>query len=239
MNTRSPDSFNLQRVLNEDEFRSLKALDSCAVANAIERFHVQLRNEGHTVDELICRFPEMPPILGYAMTLTVRSGTPPTKGKVFFENTDWWNVLLAVPSPRILVIQDMDRTPGVGAVVGEVHAAILQSLGCVGLVTNGAVRDLPHIQPLGFQMFSGSLSVSHAYSHLIRIGGVVQIGGLEISPGDLLHGDCHGIVRVPKELASRIPATAAALRQKEEEIIVYCQSPAFSVEGLRGLLAGD
>jgi 4-hydroxy-4-methyl-2-oxoglutarate aldolase len=239
MNTRSTDNPSFQRVLNEDEFRSLKALDSCAVANAIERFHVQLRNEGYTEDGVTCRFPEMPPVLGYAMTLKVRSGAPPTKGKVFFENTDWWNVLLAVPSPRILVVQDVDRTPGVGALVGEVHAAILQSLGCVGVVTNGAVRDLFRIQPLGFQMFSGSLSVSHAYSHLIRIGGAVQIGGLEISPGDLLHGDLHGIVRVPKELASRIPATAAALRQKEKEIIAYCQSPAFTVEGLRGLLAGE
>ena len=239
MNIRSPENPGFQRVLNEDEFRSLKALDSCTVANAIESFHVQLRNEGHTVDELTCRFPEMPSVLGYAMTLAVRSGTPPTKGKVFFENTDWWNVLLAVPSPRILVIQDMDRTPGVGALVGDVHAAILKSLGCIGVVTNGAVRDLPRIEPMGFQMFSGTLSVSHAYSHLIHIGGAVQIGGLEISPGDLLHGDCHGIVRVPKELASRIPATAAALRQKEEEIIAYCQSPAFTIEGLRGLLAGD
>jgi 4-hydroxy-4-methyl-2-oxoglutarate aldolase len=239
MNTRSTDNPSFQRVLNEDEFRSLKALDSCAVANAIERFHVQLRNEGYTEDGVTCRFPEMPSMLGYAMTLKVRSGAPPTKGKVFFENTDWWNVLLAVPSPRILVIQDMDRTPGVGALVGDVHAAILKSLGCIGIVTNGSVRDLPRIEPLGFQMFSGSLSVSHAYSHLIRIGGAVQIGGLEISPGDLLHGDCHGIVRVPKELASRIPATAAALRQKEEEIIAYCQSPAFTVEGLRGLLSGE
>ena len=97
MNTPSTDSHSLHRVLNEDEFRSLQMLDSSAVANAIERFHVQLRNEGHTVDELTCRFPEMPPILGYAMTLKVRSGAPPTKGKVFFENTDWWNALLAVP----------------------------------------------------------------------------------------------------------------------------------------------
>ena len=239
MNTRSADNLSLQRVLNEDEFRSLKALDSCAVANAIERFHVQLRNEGYTEGGPTCRFPGMPPILGYAMTLKVRSGAPPTKGKVYFENTDWWNALLAVPSPRILVIQDVDRNPGAGALVGEVHAAILQSLGCVGVVTNGAVRDLSRIQPLGFQMFSGGLSVSHAYNHTIRVGGAVQIGGLEISPGDLLHGDCHGIVRVPKELASRIPATAAALRQKEEEIIAYCQSPAFTIEGLRGLLAGE
>jgi len=239
MNTRSPDSPSLQRVLNDDEFRNLQALDSCTVANAIERYQVQLRNEGHTVDGMACRFPDMPPVLGYAMTLKVRSGTPPTKGKVFFENTDWWNVLLAIPSPRILVIQDMDRTPGAGALIGEVHAAILQSLGCVGLVTNGAVRDLPRIQSLGFQMFSGSLSVSHAYSHLVHIGGAVQIGGLEIFPGDLLHGDGHGIVRVPKELAARIPATAVALRQKEEEIIAYCQSSVFSIEGLRNLLAGE
>jgi regulator of RNase E activity RraA len=239
MNTRSPDNLNLQRVLKEDEFRSLKALDSCAVANAIERFHVQLRNEGFTEDGLTCRFPEMPPILGYAMTLKVRSGAPPTKGSVYFENTDWWNVLLAVPSPRILVIQDMDRIPGVGALVGEVHAAILQSLGCVGVVTNGAVRDLPRVQSLGFQMFSGSLSVSHAYSHTIRVGGAVHIGGLEISPGDLLHGDRHGIVRVPKELAGRIPATAAALRRKEEEIITYCQSSTFTIEGLLVLLSGE
>lgn len=239
MNTRSTDNPGFQRVLNEDEFRSLKALDSCAIANAIERFHVQLRNEGYTEDGVTCRFPEMPPVLGYAMTLKVRSGAPPTKGKVFFENTDWWNVLLTVPSPRILVIQDMDRTPGVGALVGEVHAAILKSLGCIGVVTNGAVRDLPRIQPLGFQMFSGTLSVSHAYGHLVRIGGAVQIGGLEISPGDLLHGDLHGIVRVPKELAGRIPATAAALRQKEEEIIAYCQSSAFTVEGLHSLLARE
>jgi len=239
MNTRSSENVSLQRVLNEEEFRSLKALDSCAVANAIERFHVQLRNEGYAADALTCRFPEMAPILGYAMTLKVRSVAPPTKGRVFFENTDWWNALLAIPPPRILVIQDMDRIPGAGALVGEVHAAILKSLGCVGVVTNGSVRDLPHIQPFGFQLFSGSLSVSHAYSHLVRVGGIVQIGGLEISPGDLLHGDCHGIIRVPKALASRIPATAAALHRKEEGIIAYCQSPAFSIEGLRGLLAGE
>ena len=239
MNVRSPDNLSLQRVLNDDEFRSLKALDSCAVANAIERFHVHLRNEGYTEGELTCRFPEMPPILGYAMTLKVRSEAPPSKGNDYSHNTDWWNVLLAVPSPRILVMQDMDRTPGAGALVGGVHAAIFKSLGCVGVVTNGAVHELSRVQPLGFQMFSGSLSVSHAYRHLVGIGGAVQIGGLEISPGDLLHGDYHGIVRVPKELASRIPATAAALRQKEEEVITYCQSPAFTIEGLRGLLSRE
>jgi regulator of RNase E activity RraA len=239
MNSRSGEGFNSMRALSEEDFDRLKALDSCSVANVIERFQVQLRNEGFTEGGLRCRFPRMGPVLGYAMTLKVRSSAPPMKNKVFFESTDWWDVLIALPAPRILVIQDVDRTPGAGALIGEVHAAILKSLGCVAVVTNGAVRDVPAIAPLGIQLFSGSLSVSHAYSHLVRAGGAVQIGGLEILPGDLLHGDCHGFVKVPKELASRIPATAAALNQKDRQIIDYCQSSSFSVEGLRALLAGE
>ena len=165
MNTRPVDGLNSQGVLSAEEFEKLQALDSCSVANAIERFHVQLRNEGFTEGGLTCRFPEREPILGYAMTLKVRSSLPPSKNKVFLESTEWWDVLLALPKPRILVIQDVDRMPGAGALVGEVHAAILKSLGCIGVVTNGAVRDVPAIGRLGFQMFSGSLSVSHAYSH--------------------------------------------------------------------------
>lgn len=223
--------------LTKEEFQDLKLLDSCAVANAIERFRVQLRNEGYAEGGLVCRYPDMPPILGYAMTLRVRSSAPPSKGRTFFENTDWWDVLLAVPAPRILVIQDMDRYPGVGALIGDMHACVLKTLDCVAVATNGAVRDVGRIKEFDFQMFSGSLSVSHAYSHIVHVGGPVQIGGLEISPGDLIHGDCQGLVRIPKELAGRIPATAAALRKKDEEIMDYCHSPEFSVEGLRNLLA--
>lgn len=223
-------------ILHEDEFRELAALDSCSVANAIERFNIQLRNEGFTEGGLVCRFPHFPPMLGYAFTLQVRSSAPPSKGKAYFENTSWWDALLSIPQPRILVVQDLDRHAGVGAVVGEVHAAILQTLGCIGVVTNGAVRDLQAVEALKFHMYSSALSVSHSYSHVVHVGGRIQIGGLELNTGDLIHGDCHGIVRVPKELASRIAKTAAALRQKEQEIISYCRSPEFTVEGLRSLL---
>jgi 4-hydroxy-4-methyl-2-oxoglutarate aldolase len=224
-------------TLTKEEFQDLKLLDSCAVSNAIERFRVQLRNEGYAENGLVCRYPYMLPVLGYAMTLKVRSAAPPNKGRTFFEHTDWWDALLAVPSPRILILQDMDRLPGTGALIGDLHACILKTLDCVGVITNGAVRDVARIEGFDFQMFSGSLSVSHAYSHIVHVGGPVQIGSLEVSPGDLIHGDCHGIVRIPRELAARIPATASALRKKEEEIMSYCHSPEFSVEGLRDLLA--
>lgn len=224
-------------ALTKEEFQDLRQLDSCTVANAIERFRVQLRNEGYAEGGLVCRYPYLPPVLGYAMTLKVRSAAPPSRGTGFFENTAWWDILLSIPAPRFLVIQDMDRFPGAGALIGDMHAAVLKRLDCVAVATNGSVRDISRIDGHDFQMYSPSLSVSHAYSHIVHVGGPVQIGSLEISPGDLLHGDCHGIVRVPRELAARIPATAAALRKKEQVVIDYCQSPDFSVEGLRDLLA--
>ncbi len=118
-------------------------------------------------------------------------------------------------------------------------ATVLKTLDCVAVVTNGAVRDVSRIEGLDFQMFSGSLSVSQACSHVVQVGGAVQIGSLEIRSGDLLHGDANGLVRIPRELASRIPATARALRKREDAITTYCYSQDFSVAGLRELLAGQ
>jgi 4-hydroxy-4-methyl-2-oxoglutarate aldolase len=226
----------LVSALSKAEFQDLKFLDSCAVANAIERFRVQLRNEGYAEGGLVCRYPQMLPVLGYAMTLKVRSAAVHDRGTAFLQNDEWWDAFPSIPAPRILIIQDMDRVPGAGALVGEREASVLKALDCASVVTNGAVRDVARIEGLDFQMFSGSLSVSEAHSHIVHIGGPVQIGSLEISPGDLIHGDGHGIVRIPRELASRIPATAAALRKKDESIMSYCHSPDFSVEGLRDLL---
>jgi len=227
---------NISR-LSKEEFQDLQRLDSCAVANAIERFRSQLRHEGYAEAALACRFPEMAPVLGHAMTLKIRTSGLPGSSRAFSESTEWIDALLALPAPRLLVLQDMDRFSGAAAFIGHVEACILKTLGCAAVITNGAVRDISRIEGLDFQVFSGSLSVSHASSHIVQIGGTVQIGALEISSGDLVHGDRHGIVRIPRELAARIPATAAALRRKEDEIMSYCHSHEFSVEGLRDLLA--
>ena len=226
-------------ALSKEEFQDLKLLDSGSVATAIERFQVQLRSESYEETRLTCQYPHLLPVLGYAMTLKLRSSSPPDRGRNFFENTEWWSALLSLPAPRILVLQDMDRHPGAGALIGETHACVLKTLDCVAVITNGAVRDIARIEGLDFQMFSTGLSLSHARSHVVHVGGPVQIGSLEIFPGDLLHGDGSGIVRIPRELAARIPATAAALRRRDEALIDYCHSPELSIEGLRDLLAGQ
>lgn len=136
----------------------------------------------------------------------------------------------------MVVIQDMDNDPGRGAFIGEVHANILKALGCVGFVTDGSVRDLVAIEGLNLQLFSKTVSVSHAYVHVVEYGTPVQVAGLEIRPGDLLHGDQNGLIPIPTEIAKDIPNIANRLREREKQIIAYCRSAEFCVLGLRALL---
>jgi 4-hydroxy-4-methyl-2-oxoglutarate aldolase len=132
----------------------------------------------------------------------------------------------------VLVLRDMDEFPGRGAFVGDVHTAILKALGCVGYVTNGAVRELPEVREQDFQLFSGNLAVSHAYAHIFDFGAKVAVGGMDVHPGDLLHGDRHGVLTIPAEIAAGVPRVAAELQVLEKKVIEFCRSEEFSVEKL-------
>ena len=216
---------------------ALKRLDAGTLANAIETFQKRLRNEGFIDHTVHCLCPRLEPMIGYAATLRIRGSAPPTAGGAYADRTDWWNYVQTLPAPRVAVVQDIAARPGLGALVGAVHMNILRALQCVGVVTNGAVRDLPAAESAGFHYFAGSLAVSHAYVHIVEIGSAVEIGGLNIQSGDLLHGDSHGVQSIPLDIAAQIPPVAAQIAAKEQAIIDFCRSPDFSLERLRTLIA--
>ena len=225
----------LEPAIPVEDFDALRRLDTCTVSNAIEAFKLRLRNAGFANSRVRCVFEDLPPMVGYAATARLRSGEPPITGS-YHDRTDWWNSILRVPAPRIAVLQDLDEPPGVGAFLGDMNAAILRALGCVGYVTNGAVRELPRVRDMGLHLFAGNVAVSHAYAHIFDFGSPVNVGGLEVHPGDLLHGDRHGLLTVPKEIAAEVPAVAARLREAEQRVIDFCRSQEFSVEKLRQVL---
>lgn len=223
----------MSETLTAEQLEALRRLDACTVANAIETFHERLRNEGFADSTIRCLFPRQQPMVGFAATLTLRGSAPPTADGAYDDRTDWWDYVLSVPAPRVLVVQDVATRVGLGSLVGAVHMNILRALHCVGVVTNGSVRDIPAAESAGFHFFAGSVAVSHAYVHIVEVGGPVEIGGLKIESGDLLHGDLHGVQSIPLNLAARIPAAAAALTAKEQALIALCRSPEFTLEKLR------
>jgi regulator of RNase E activity RraA len=226
----------LEPVLTEKELEALRALDTCMVSNAIETFNVRLRNTGYADATVRCMFEDFPPMVGYAATARLRSGDPPIENHSFRDRSDWWTSILEVPAPRIVVLEDMDKPPGRGAFLGDAHAAILQALGCVGLVTDGAVRELPRVREFGFHLFARNVTVSHSYAHMFHLGAPVTVGGLEVRQGDLLHGDRHGVLTIPRAIAARVPRVAASLGEREQKVIAFCRSSAFSLDRLQAVI---
>ncbi|MGH9644898.1 MAG: RraA family protein [Terriglobales bacterium] len=222
--------------VDEHVLRALGKIDTCMVSNAIEIFDVRLRNAGFADRNIRCMFEDFPPMVGFAATARIRTDEPPIAGRVYHERSDWWNSILEVPAPRVVVLEDMDKPPGRGAFLGDMHAAILKALGCVGFVTDGAVRELPRIREEGLQLFAGNIAVSHAYAHILDFGAKVKVGGLEVNPGDLLHGDRHGVLSIPRAIAAKLPPVAASLEDDERKIIEFCLSEKFSVDELRQIM---
>jgi 4-hydroxy-4-methyl-2-oxoglutarate aldolase len=217
--------------LTAEELERLRRYDTCTVANAIETFDIRPRTAGFASPQIKSIFPQLGVMIGYAVTARARANQP---GDGNYSRHGWWDAIAASPAPRVAVIEDLDDPP-VGAFWGEVQSNIHRALGCVGCVTNGGVRDLREVEPLGFHYFAGSVMVSHAYVHMVDFGTPVTIGGLEIRPGDLVHADVHGVQVIPEEIAREIPDAAEKIIAKERTIISLCQSPAFELDALKRL----
>jgi len=215
---------------------AFRRLDTCKVSNAIETFDVRLRNEGFADSTVRAVFDDLPPVLGHVVTARIRSSVTPPVGHNYHDRTDWWNYILTVPVPRVVVVEDADERPGTGSFVGELHATILKALGCDAYVTNGSVRDLPRVRAMGFQFFAPSVSVSHAYAHIVEFGQPVTVGGLTVAPNDIVYGDRHGLLTIPPDVVERIPEAVDRMSKAERRVIALCQSPDFSVEHLRALV---
>ena len=216
------------RTISEDVLQQLQQIDTCTVSNAIEQFHVRTRNEGFVNGSVHCLFPDLAPKIGYAVTARIRTSSTPIAGRCYYDRLDWWSYVQTIPAPRFIVVEDVDHVPGVGALLGQIHACICVALGCTAFLTNGAVRDLPGVKETGLQLFAGSVAVSHSYAHVVDFGEPVEVGGLQIKPGNLLHGDQHGVVCIPLDIAPEIPEAAEKLLTSEKELIDFCRSGQFS-----------
>ena len=216
--------------LTDEQIAALKAIDTPTVCNAIETFKVRGRVEGFFGMDIKCLFPEMGTMLGYAVTVKVDSTTPdvPRDDEVWKQ---WVLAMEAAPKPTVLVFQDVGSQVRKSAHAGEVMCTLASRLGCVGLVTDGGVRDLNEVRELGFQYFAAGVVASHGNPRLLEVNVPVTLDGVTVNPGDLVHGDCNGVTLIPLEIAAQIPAEVERVRQGEQELIAYMKSDDFTVEG--------
>jgi len=202
-------------------FDILRRYDTPTVCNAIEVFDVRPRNRGWMDQRIKALFPKMPPIVGYATTAAFRSGEPATESDVYSSIAKQVESFVdKVPTPRVVVFQDLDD-PVRGATFGEVMCSTYQAFGCVGLITSGAARDLDQVERIGFACFASGVSPSHSYCRILEVDRPVEVGGVEIEPGDVLHADCNGVTTIPNDLVPEVALGCEKLVEAEEVVIGY------------------
>ena len=220
--------------ISDAQIEALRNIDTPTICNLIEMAAPERRGYGYTVEHLHCIFPEMKPIVGYAKTATMRAKQPSkyTAQEYLQIRNNYFDYLNEGDLPKVSIDQDVDERPGYGAFWGEVFTAVHKALGCVGAVTNGSVRDLDMIAD-DFQLLAGVIAPSHAFVHAVDWGCEVNVHGMGVQDGDLIHADRHGAVVVPTDAVSDIIDQLDLMVRREKVILDVARGLDFSVEKLK------
>lgn len=217
----------------------LTRTDTPTVCNAIEVVLGRRTTHGFTREPVVPLDPALPPIVGFAATATMRSDTPPSgsAAEATQRRIAYYDYIgtSAAQRPTIAVIEDQSRPVGLGALWGEVNVAVHRGLGVAGAITNGSMRDLDAVDP-GFQILAGLVSPSHALAHVTEVDVPVNVFGLLVRPGDIIHADRHGAVVIDPAHLSDLPDAIGEVVESEQPILDAARAPGFSVDVLRRLL---
>lgn len=214
--------------LSDDVIAALGQYDTPTICNAIELFEVRPRTSGYMNHRIQSCFPKMPPMVGYAVTTTWRASKP--ADSVYEMLVRQVETLANLDGPGVMVFEDVD-SPSVAATFGEVMCSTYKAAGAAGIITSGAGRDLEQVEALSFPAFTSSTICSHGYCSVIDRDVPVCIGGIEVKPGDLLHGDANGVTNIPHEIADQIPDVCAKFAEAESFVLEYCKGSSFTCEG--------
>ena len=218
------------RRLSAAQLADLAKHDTPTICNVIELWDIRPRNAGYMNHTIQACFPQLPPMVGYALTSTFRSMAPPRGGDVYASMTAQIEQFESLPGPPVIVFQDLDD-PVASATFGEVMCTTYQAFGARGLITSGTGRDLDQVEAIRFPAFTGGTTCSHGYCHIISVGVPVTVGGIAVYQGDLLHGDRNGVTTIPHEIASEIPDACRELMAAEDVVLKYCRGGDINPKG--------
>jgi len=219
-------------LLTLEQLSELRAVDSPTVANAIEAFKVRDDTQGFLGMDIPCHTPEFGVMVGYAVTATANSMAP-GRSRDRRGLMRLFEAVAAAPKPSVLVIKEVGPKPTHSCFLGDVIATVTKRLGAIGIVTDGGVRDLEGVKPLGYHVFAAGFVVAHGTFNIEEVGIPIHVSGTTVRPGDLIHGDASGVTTIPLEIADKLYAECLKVREREMALRDFATSKDFTLEALR------
>ena len=209
------------RRLSHGDVLQLKRWTTPTIYNGWEQIsRHDASRDGFNLEEARDFMPQMGPMVGYAVTVVIQPGNGAHRHTSPNAWSDYRRYLVSEPGPKIVVVQDLDKPTVYGAFWGEVNSNVHRALGCVGTITDGAIRDLDEMTNAGFKALARRLCVGHAFSHPVRWGCGVEVFGRHVEPGQLIHADKHGFLAVPPGDEPKLLDAARFMDANECETII-------------------
>lgn len=209
----------------------LQSVDTPTVCNAIEVAQGKRGFNDFTRGTMLCSAPEEPAIVGYARTAKIAAVNPPTEAPdvIRARRMAYYKYMSEGASPSVAVVEDLDYPDAIGAYWGEINTTVHKGFGMSGALTNGVMRDLGDL-PEGFPVVAGSIGPSHGFVHVREIDTQVDIFGMSVAPGDLIHADRHGALVIPPEVIDTLEAAIKKLLETEKLVLEPARSEGFDFE---------
>ena len=222
-----------QSTLTPELLTLLKSVDTPTVCNAIEVAQKKRGFANFTRKTMLVNDTSYPAMVGYARTAKIAAVHPPTEAAdvIKARRMQYFREMAAGPRPAIAVIEDVDYPECIGAWWGGVHTAVHNGLGLSGAVTNGVMRDLGDMQE-GFSVVAGSIGPSHGFVHVRELGTRVNVLGMEVEQGDLVHADRHGALVIPDEVVPNLLDAITVMMDTESIILEPARQSDFTIEKL-------
>ncbi|MBI3417187.1 MAG: RraA family protein [Verrucomicrobia bacterium] len=207
--------------LSHGELLQLKRWNTPTIYNGWEQItkHDRTR-DGINLEETRDFMPQMGPMVGYAVTVVIEPSNPAHRAANLNAASEYRRYVASVPGPKIVVVQDLDKPRVIGSLWGEVNSNTHRALGCVGTITDGAIRDLDEMTNAGFKALARRLCVGHAHVVPVRWNCAVEVFGQRITPGQLIHADKHGFLAVPAEDVPRLLDAARFMDTNECDTVI-------------------
>lgn len=221
-------------LLPHGDLLQLKRWNTPTIYNGWEQITKRDRTrDAINLEETRDFMPQMGPMVGYAVTLVVEPGNPKHRETNSNAWSEYRRYIASVPGPKIVVVQDLDKPRVIGSFWGEVNSNTHRALGCVGTITDGAVRDVDEMTNAGFKALARRMCVGHAWVCPVRWGVAVEVFGQRIEPGQLIHADKHGFLAVPNEDVPRLLEASRFMDANE------CNTVIAAARGCNGLTTDD
>jgi 4-hydroxy-4-methyl-2-oxoglutarate aldolase len=209
---------------NDELLAALRGIDTPTITNVVATYPTNPLCLGlynpwtenwYTDTSIRCIYPEMGPVIGYAVTCVYGMPDPNYPNRLTYQ--DVIEALDASPKPTILVIQQKwpPEIFNKAGLAGEIMTTSAQAVGCIGLLSNGPSRDVDAIRRNKFQMLLGGVTAGHGAMGVMAVQVPVSVGGMDVAPGEMIHMDENGAVKFPADKLQQVLTNARGLLDKE------------------------